>query len=134
MYARPDAVPSKANLPKWVRSAPSMRWAASSYRSATACTAAASTNASRCAISGSTRRIARRFHLVCGAHRVGDVGGEPVSDVLVVGFHHDPDHLFGSRRAQQNSTGVAQFIFGLLNRVAHRRRGNGSDLVGDPDI
>src|SRR5271154_3931901 len=116
MYARPDLVPSKANLPKWVRTALSMRCAAPSNRSATACTAAASTNASRCAITGSTRRIARRFHLVCGAPRVGDVGGKPVRDVLVVGFHHDPDHLLGSRGAQQNSTGVAQFVFGLLNR------------------
>src|SRR5271154_5369220 len=134
MYARPDVVPSKANLPKWVRTAPSMRCAASANRSATACNAAASTNASRCAISGSTRRVAPPFHLVWGAHRIRDVGGEPVSDVLVVGFHHDPDHLFGSRGAQQNSTGVAQFVFGLLNRVAHRRRGNGSDLVGYPDV
>src|SRR3984885_627449 len=100
MYARPDLVPSKANLPKWVRTAPSMRCAASSNRFATACTAAASTNASLCAITGSTRRLARRFHLVCGAHCFGDVGGEPVSDVLVVGFHHDPNHLFGSRGAQ----------------------------------
>src|SRR3984957_19257510 len=108
MYARPDVVPSKANLPKWVRSAPSMRCAASSNRSATACTAAVSTNASRCAITGSTRRVARRFHLVGGAHRFGDMGGKSVSDVLVVGFHHDPDHLFGSRGAQQNSTGIAQ--------------------------
>src|SRR3984885_6549309 len=134
MYARPDVVPSKANPPKWVRTAPSMRCAASSNRSATACTAAASTNASRCAITGSTRRLARRFRLVRGTYRFGDVGGEPVSDVLVVGFHHDPDHLFGSGGAQQNSAGVAQFLFGLLNRVAHRRRGNGSDLVGDPDV
>src|SRR6202012_3832804 len=115
MYARPDVVPSKANPPKWVRTAPSMRCAASSNRSATACTAAASTNASRCAISGSTRHLARRFRLVCGAHHIGAGGGKPVSDVLVVGFHHDPDHLFGSGGAQQNSTGVAQFIFGLLN-------------------
>src|ERR1700761_930490 len=134
MYARPDVVPSKANLPNWVRTAPSMRCAASSNRSATACTAAASTNASRCAIPGSTRRVARRFRLVCGAHHVGDVGGKAVSDVLVVGFHHDPDYLFGSGGAQQNSTGVAQFVFGLLNGVAYRRRGNGSDLVGDPDV
>src|ERR1700733_7508039 len=104
MYARPDVVPSKPNLPKWVRTAPSMRCAASSNRSATACTAAASTNASRCAITESTRRVARRFHLGCGAHRVGDGGSEPVRDVLVVGFHHDPNHLFGSGGAQQNST------------------------------
>src|SRR6201995_4871545 len=125
MYARPDVVPSKANLPKWVRTAPSMRCAVSSNRSATERTAAASTNASRCAITDSTRRVARRFRLVCGAPHFGDGGGEPVSDMLVVGFHHDPDHLFGSGGAQQNSTRVAQLVFGLLNRVAHRRRGNG---------
>src|SRR6201986_1646281 len=116
MYARPDVVPSKANLPKWVRTAPSMRCAASSNRSATACTAAASTDASRCAITGSTRRVARRFQLVCGAHRVGYMGGQPVRNVLVVGFHHDPDHLFGSRWTQHNSTGVTQFVFGLRHR------------------
>src|SRR6202044_1211642 len=110
MYARPDLVPSKANLPNWVRTAPSMRWAASSNRSATACIAAASTNASRCAITGSTRRVAERFRLVRGAHHIGDVGGKPVRDVLVVGFHHDPDHLFGSGGAQQNSTAVTQFV------------------------
>src|SRR5271168_3025755 len=107
MYARPDVVPSNANPPKWVRTAPSIRCAASSNRSATACTAAASTNASRCAITGATRRVARWFHLVRGAHHIGDVGGQPVRDVLVVGFHHDPDHLLGSGGAQQNSTGVA---------------------------
>jgi hypothetical protein len=119
MYARPDVVPSKANLPKWVRTALSMRCAASSNRFATAWTAAASTNASCCAITGSTQRVALRFRLVRGAYRVGDQGGKPVSDMLVVGFDHDPDHLFGSGGAQQNSTGVAQFVFGLLNRVTH---------------
>src|ERR1700759_4640148 len=102
-----------------------MRCAASSNRSATARTAAASTNASRCAITGSAGRGARRFPLLGGAPLLGAGGGEPVSDVLVVGFHHDPDHLFGSGGAQQNSTRVAQLVFGLLNRVAHRRRGNG---------
>ncbi len=34
--------------------------------------------------------------LAGGAHLVGDVSREPVRDVLVVGFHHHPDHLFGS--------------------------------------
>src|SRR6201995_1665340 len=115
MYARPDVVPSKANLPNWVRTAPSMRCAASSNRSATACIAAASTNASRYAISGSTRRVAPRFQpeattqLVGGARRVGGGGREPVRDMLVVGFHHHPDHLLGSGGTQQNSAGVAQF-------------------------
>ena len=36
--------------------------------------------------------------------------GEAMGDVFVSRFHHDPDHLFGSRGTQQDSTGITQIV------------------------
>ena len=64
-----------------------------------------------------------------GAHRFSDQGGEPVRGALVVGFHHDSNHLLGSGGAQQDSPGITEFVLGLGNRRANRGRGSPRTLA-----